>query len=67
MLPSEKLGILKKWLMQGNDSFENGAPQKSSCSKEIAVPKKWLLCPRSYSKEVWRSSFSETKAILKKS
>ena len=25
--------------MQGYDSFENGASQKSSCSKEIDAPK----------------------------
>ena len=51
--------------MQGNDSFEKGAPQKSSCSEDIVVPKERLLCPSSYSKVVWTSSFSENETVLK--
>ena len=33
---------------------------------EIAAPKKELLCQSCYSEEVWRSIFSENKAVLEK-
>ena len=46
--------------------LENKLLKKSSCSEEIAAPKKWLLCRRSDSEEMWRSSFSKNKAVLKK-
>ena len=38
--------------MQENDSFEKGAPKNSSCSKEIAAPKEWLMCWSNHSKKL---------------
>ena len=45
--------------------LEKGFLKKSSCSEEIAAPKKELLCQSNYSEEMWRSSFSRNKAVLK--
>ena len=53
-------------MLWGKDSFEKGTSQESSLSKEIAAPKKQLLCRSSYSEEMWRSSFSQNKVVLKK-
>ena len=51
--------------MQENDSFENRAHKKNSCSEEIAPSKEQLLCQSSYSKEVGKSSLCKYKAVLK--
>ena len=56
----QKVTRLRIWIFRKRSSL------KSSYSEEITAPEEWLLCRNSYSKEVWRRCFSETKAVLKK-
>ena len=58
---SEKMTPAKKWLFWKSKKGED-----SSCSEEIAAPKKLMLCRRSYSEKVWISSFYQNKVVLKK-
>ena len=53
---SKKVTVLEKELLK-----------KSSCSEEIAAPKKYLFCRSSYSEKVWINSFPKNKTVLKMS
>ena len=58
-----KVSFRKSWY---SEKITAGTPQKTSCSEEIAAPKKTTLVANSYFEEMGRGGFSENKAALKK-
>ena len=60
---SKERPILKKWLLDISSHWNSSYSEKNNYCEEGIL----LLCRSSYSEEVRRSSFSENKAVLKKS